>query len=374
MTHKNSNASSKAPSPLEQKGGGAIVLVCKRPGVTSFESLYQIKRAFGTRKVGHTGTLDSFATGLLVVCAGHLTRLVPYITQFDKTYEAVIEFGAETDTLEWTGNVVRTAPLPDFDRVKAAVQKFTGSIMQQPPQFSAIHIEGKRASDIARSGGQAIIPARAVKVYAAKITETLLQKDDGECVSVAPDVKQPSQGNPLSMLPLNAKTAAIKAVFKVSKGTYIRSLARDIGAECGSAARLAALRRTAVGPFSLEDAALYDTLMPLTIDGALKKDIGGHRIGEVAKGITEDEAIRDIIAKSTALTEGLAKQCGFKVVTLTDELKACVIHGRQTSQLCKAAGEGTAALFDSKGRFLSLYEGGHRKFVLPFPPGPSPAS
>jgi len=99
---------------------GRIILLAKQSGLTSFASLYTVKRAFKTSKVGHTGTLDSFAEGLLVVCTGSLTRLAGRITQFDKTYEAVIRFGEETDTLECTGSVVKTAPLPsksDFENI-----------------------------------------------------------------------------------------------------------------------------------------------------------------------------------------------------------------------------------------------------------------
>lgn len=323
------------------QSSGAVVLLCKRPGITSFDSLYQIKRAFKTRKVGHTGTLDSFATGLLVVCVGPLTRLVPYITQFDKSYEAVIEFGKETDTLEWTGKTVRTAPLPSIDSVMLAVEKFTGNIMQTPPQFSAIHVAGRRASDIARSNGEVNIPARAVTVHSAEVQDVMLQ---AAC----------------------NKAIAVKVAFTVSKSTYIRSLARDIGKECGSAGSLAALRRTAVGPFRLENAAFYDTLMPLTIKGALNTDAKGNRIGEGASDIDENKAESEILDKAACMTRSLAMHCGFSVVTITDELKEDVIHGRQTRELRSIVGKGMTALFDKEGRFLSLCEGGRSKFVLPY--------
>ena len=105
--------------------------------MTSFASLYDVKKALGTSKVGHTGTLDSFASGLLVVCAGRLTRLAARITEFGKTYTAAVRFGEETDTLEYTGKTIRAAPLPSAAALESAVLRFTGDIMQSPPAFSA---------------------------------------------------------------------------------------------------------------------------------------------------------------------------------------------------------------------------------------------
>lgn len=288
---------------------GAIVLLAKQPGKTSFASLYDVKRALSTRKVGHTGTLDSFATGLLVVCAGRLTKAVPYITQKDKTYKAVIEFGCETDTLDWTGKAVRTAMLPRFGGIKKALKKYTGSIMQSPPQFSAIHVAGKRASDIARSGQKAEIPPRLVTVYQADLLETLFDASDAHNRADIPLGRHPPFANDEIDANIeqtgNIKAAedamrvrAVMVSFTVSKGTYIRALARDIGAECGSAASLAALRRTRVGEYRLEDAALYQTLMPFTIENALASDSAGQRIGERIKEIPTDEAYKEIAKKA----------------------------------------------------------------------------
>src|SRR5574344_2987671 len=122
-------------------GAGGIVLFAKCPGVTSFSSLFTIKHALDTSKVGHTGTLDSFASGLLVVCTGALTRLASRITEFSKTYDAVIEFGSETDTLEWTGKTVREAPLPPEHDVDSAVRHRKGGAMQSPPHVSPLDID-----------------------------------------------------------------------------------------------------------------------------------------------------------------------------------------------------------------------------------------
>ena len=114
-----------------------ILLLAKQSGKTSFASLSKVKRSLGTSRVGHTGTLDSFADGLLVVLTGPLTRLVPHITNFDKSYTALIEFGKETDTLDPTGTVIRESGLPTKEQLLKALTKFTGTIEQVPPAFSA---------------------------------------------------------------------------------------------------------------------------------------------------------------------------------------------------------------------------------------------
>ena len=222
-----------------------IILLSKTPGITSFSSLNSVKKALGTSKVGHTGTLDSFAQGLLVVCTGRLTRLAGQITAFDKSYSAVIKFGEETDTLEYTGKVIRTAPLPTREALEKAVSIHTGTIMQAPPAFSAIHIDGKRASDLTRSGKEAVIPPRPVTVYEAEIKA----------------VETDSEG----------KIQYALIDFSVSKGTYIRSLARDIAKACGSAANLIGLYRTKVGNFHVEDSAGNELVKDFSISSAIEK-------------------------------------------------------------------------------------------------------
>ena len=199
-----------------------IVLLAKQAGLTSFSSLSSVKRALGTTKVGHTGTLDSFADGLLVVLVGKLTHLVPHITNFDKTYIALIEFGSETDTLEPTGQVVKTGKIPAKEEVESVLPKFLGEIDQIPPAYSALHVDGKRASDLMREG-------KSVELKPRKITISSIK-----------------------LLDFTDKFARIEV--SCSKGTYIRSLARDIALACGTVAHLKELKRTRVGPFKLEDA------------------------------------------------------------------------------------------------------------------------
>lgn len=307
MNQNNSSAVTQKKTPHKTVPSG-IILYDKKIGVTSFQSLGAIKRALGTKKIGHTGTLDSFASGLLVVCVGSLTRLASHITAFDKEYDAEITFGAETDTLELTGNVVRNAPLPTEDNLRKAVAQFTGEIDQVPPQFSAIHINGKRASEIMRSGQSVEIPARRVTVSSARIC-AIEYSDATSSESVSPSVRL-------------VQSARIH--FSVSKGTYIRSLARDIANACGSAAHLTALCRTRVGSFDIKDA-----------------------VGEGD----------DISAALCPMTETLAKECGFGTAHLRSEYIADFQNGRQLRKVSffDAVPFGKLAVF-SENDFLGIVE------------------
>ena len=283
-----------------------IVLLAKQPNQTSFYSLNSVKKALGTSKVGHTGTLDSFAQGLLVVCVGKMTKLAGNITEFDKSYEAVIKFGEETDTLEYTGKVIKKTGLPKLDVLESVVKQHIGLQMQTPPDFSAIHINGKRASDLARAGQQAEIPKRQINVFDARISETLLDGD----------------GN----------VTACKIFFSVSKGTYIRSLARDIADKCGSSGHLIGLYRTRVGNFCIEDAAGFSLLSDFTIS-ACKKAVeswkkadgkshdNADKTPDEKKLYTEQNQLiqQEIPAKIKAFDEETARLCGFYPLHLADE-------------------------------------------------------
>ncbi len=207
-----------------------LILLNKPAGTTSFTALNGVKRILNTKKVGHTGTLDKFAEGLLVVLTGRFTRLAPYITDLDKTYYAVFEFGRETTTLDPEGEVVKTGPVPD-DKVLAEKRSlFTGRIVQKPPAFSAVHVAGERAYARALRGENVELPAREVIIHDFNLLEW-----DPPRLSVH---------------------------VRCGKGTYIRSLARDFGEACGSCASVVSLRRTEVGPFRLDDAAAPCDLVP----------------------------------------------------------------------------------------------------------------
>ncbi len=202
------------------KNKNGIFFLDKPPGETSFQSLSRIKKALSTGKVGHTGTLDKFATGLLIVLTGKYTRLNSLITGMDKVYEAEITFGAETDTLDPEGAVIAEAPVPDEDAVKTAMLRFLGDQEQTPPLYSAVHINGERAHRLARKGISAEVPSRPIHIYAFDF--------------------------------LSYREGCLKARVHCSKGTYIRSLARDLGRACESRAYVTNLKRTAIGPYRLD--------------------------------------------------------------------------------------------------------------------------
>ncbi|MDR1869307.1 MAG: tRNA pseudouridine(55) synthase TruB [Treponema sp.] len=209
-----------------------LILINKKTGVTSFQALGEIKRALGTGKVGHTGTLDKFASGLLVVLAGSALKLAPWFSHCDKQYEGRICFGVETDTLDPEGSVIAESAVPVREKVEQALSQFKGKILQEPPIFSAIHVNGRRASSLARSGEKPEMKKRPVEIY---------------------------------KLELRGWEPPFADIFvHCSSGTYIRSLARDIALAAGSRAHLCALTRTRVASFTLDMSGKDISPLPIT--------------------------------------------------------------------------------------------------------------
>jgi tRNA pseudouridine55 synthase len=217
------------PAMETQKAdSGGLLLVDKPAGMTSHDAVAIIRRAAGIRRVGHTGTLDPFATGLLVVLVGRGTRLIPYIEGEPKVYDAVLCLGVETDTDDATGTVTRSAALPSDVAIAEALARLTGSIEQMPPSYSAKKVAGVRSYDAARRGETLDLSPSRVVVHEWKLTG----RNDNE----------------------------LSARVTCSGGTYVRALARDLGRYAGSAAHLAALRRVRSGPFDVADAASLDEI------------------------------------------------------------------------------------------------------------------
>jgi tRNA pseudouridine55 synthase len=217
----------------------SVLVVDKPIGPTSFAVLRQVQRALmranrGTErapKIGHGGTLDPMASGVLPVCVGEATKILPFLLDADKEYEAEVRFGVETDTLDASGQVLCEKPTGDLDatRVEAALAGFRGEIDQVPPMFSALKHRGKPLYRYARAGQTIERPARRVKVYE------------------------------LALLAWGPPDRA-RLRIRCSKGTYIRSLAADLGRALGVGAHMAGLRRTASGPFRLAQALSPDTI------------------------------------------------------------------------------------------------------------------
>jgi tRNA pseudouridine55 synthase len=198
--------------------------------MTSHDVVQHVRRIFSERSIGHLGTLDPFATGLLVLLLGRATRLATFIDTEPKVYEASIKFGEETDTDDATGTVIRTAQPPREADVRAAVVSLTGAISQIPPAYSAKSVDGTRAYDAARRGQPLELAAVQVNVHDWRVDRVTTDRVD--------------------------------AVITCSGGTYIRALARDLGRLTSSAAHLHSLRRTRVGEFTVEEAVTLDRLAP----------------------------------------------------------------------------------------------------------------
>ena len=236
-----------------------LLLMDKEEGITSFSSLSSIKRSHKGMKVGHAGTLDKFASGLMIVLVGKATRLNPVFSSMGKSYIAEVMFGRETDTLDPEGEVVRRSDPPSEEAIRSVLPSFLGRQSQIPPVYSAIHVGGKRAYQEARSGREVEMAPREITI------------------------------DSIELLSYDGEKAVISA--SVSKGTYIRSLARDIGERAGSCAFVSRLRRTSIGPFTLSDIPL-DTKSLLDKTGlfsTVQLDPSSRR--EVENGRIERRAI-----------------------------------------------------------------------------------
>ncbi len=210
-----------------------VAVVDKEAGWTSHDVVAKARGILRTRKVGHSGTLDPDATGVLVLGLGRATRLLRYLTELPKQYTGEIVLGTATTTLDASGEVVATADMGGvtLDQARAAAATLTGAILQVPPMVSAVQIGGRRLHELAREGIEVEREARPVTVHRFEITDA-------------------RPGDPL----------VLRCVVDCSSGTYVRSLAADLGVALGGVAHLRNLRRTAVGGFTLADARTLDAL------------------------------------------------------------------------------------------------------------------
>jgi len=216
-----------------------LLLLDKKTGITSHDAVEKFRRRSKIKKVGHTGTLDPLATGLLVLCVGKATRLQAYLMGMEKTYEGVIQFGWATDSYDAVGEPVGETNEVNVEHIDFAplIAPFLGAIEQMPPQFSAKKIGGVRAYELARKGEVAALTPKAITVYEFEI--------------------------------VNVTGSTARFRIRSSAGTYVRSLAHDLGTAAGVPAHLKELRRTAIGNFRISDALPYDTLENAAVEELL---------------------------------------------------------------------------------------------------------
>lgn len=218
-----------------------LFLINKKSGVTSFQTVAQVRRKLKIKKAGHAGTLDQFASGLLLILTGRYTRLVEYFTDFDKVYRGTFEFGVETDTLDPEGEIICRSSVPTLNEIESVLPSFLGKIYQQPPQYSAVHINGERAYRLALQGKNPEMPVREVEIYDMKI--------------------------------LSYNPPFLDVEVHCSKGTYIRSLARDLAKACGTCGYVKSLQRSAVSHFPLQNSITIDELKEDGSDGLKDREL-----------------------------------------------------------------------------------------------------
>lgn len=278
-------------------GPEGLLVVDKPAGMTSHDVVGRVRRALGTRRVGHAGTLDPDATGVLVLGIGKVTRLLRFVGDGRKQYVGEVALGVETSTLDAAGEVTATHDMAGItlQQVRAAAASFVGDIEQIPPMVSAIRVDGRRLHELAREGIEIERAPRPVTIYDLAI--------------------DPVEGEPL----------VLRITVTCSGGTYIRTLAADIGAALGGGAHLRALRRTAVGPYGLAEAVALDDVT------------AGHLLPPV-------EALR-----------------GHRILAVDDEVAAKVAVGAVLEREILGAGpvgedDGPWSVVDGGGTLLAVYE------------------
>ena len=279
------------------------IILDKPEGIGSTSALGKVKRLMNAQKAGHGGTLDPLATGLLPIAFGEATKTVSYVMDGDKTYRFTIAFGAATDTDDRDGRVIETADhRPDDAAIIAALPRFIGEIDQIPPKYSAIKVQGERAYALARDNEEVELSPRAVFIDRFE----LIDRPDAD-----------------------------HAVFEVDcgKGTYVRALARDLSRELGTVGHIAALRRTAVGPYTEENAISLAEIESLRHIAALRERL-----------LPVETALDDIPALAVTDYEASRLRCGQSVSLLSradrDRTLALIADGAEPGDVVFVMSEG----------------------------------
>jgi tRNA pseudouridine55 synthase len=275
-----------------------VLNINKPSGVTSHDVVESVRKILHERRIGHTGTLDPLATGVLVLCAGRATRIARYLEAGEKEYKAVMRLGVTTDTLDADGVILETKPYspPARQKIVAALQGFTGQIMQRPPAYSAVKVAGVPSYKLAREGKAELLKPRPVTIYSIELTAF--------------------------------EDPMVSLTTRCSKGVYIRTLCADLGDALGMGAHLTGLERTRSGLFCIDRAVTLDRLRAMMAAG------------------NGDEAV-------TPIDEALA---AFPAIPVSEAEAARVLHGNEIS--CPSSFANVASdhvrLHSPAGRLLGL--------------------
>lgn len=292
-----------------RKKGEAIsgwVCLDKPLEVTSTEAVSKVRRLFNAQKGGHAGTLDPLATGVLPIALGEATKTVPFLMEAEKVYRFVIEWGRATASYDREGETTQTSDVrPTRAQAEAALTAFVGEIQQVPPAFSAIKVDGQRAYDLARDGETVELAARTVVIYEAEVTD------------------QPDADH-------------LEITLRCGKGTYVRSVVRDLAEMLGACGHVSALRRLRVGPFSVENAIGLENLADLV-----------HRAAGSEALLPVETALDDIPALAVTDEDAFRLKQGRPIVllprqveTLKTRLRPRMIAGQDASRTVSAMSGG----------------------------------
>lgn len=288
-----------------------IINVYKEKGFTSHDVVAKLRGIVGQKKIGHTGTLDPDATGVLPVCLGKATKLCDLLTDKDKTYEAVMLLGMTTDTQDVTGRILeeRSTETLTADKVREVIRSFIGDYDQIPPMYSALKVNGKKLYELAREGKVIERKARPVKILDIQILEIDLPK--------------------------------VRMEVSCSKGTYIRTLCHDIGEKLGCGGCMESLIRTRVSTFRIEDAKTLDEIETLKQEGKL------------AELLVPIDAMFPFYPK----------------ITVKDDWKAFAKNGnpldlKMLKEACGQDEETQVRLYDESGKFIAIYQWKEKKYHI----------
>ncbi|MFZ5472071.1 MAG: tRNA pseudouridine(55) synthase TruB [Myxococcota bacterium] len=251
-----------------------VLVIDKPSGPTSFDVVRRVRSALKVKKAGHTGTLDPMATGVLPVCLGDATKVAGYITEGDKTYEAVVRLGQTTDTLDAEGKVLAESPIPVLRaaELEAVLTTFRGKQLQTPPMYSAVKVGGKRLYELARSGAEIARAARPVEVYELSVRDF--------------------------------SASELRLTVRCSKGFFVRVLAAELGEKLGCGAHLKALRRLQSGPFTLAQALPLEKVEALAASSQGLAELAG-RLVPVEEALAELPAFGVSAADAVKVTHGV---------------------------------------------------------------------